>query len=111
MSWLVVLEIVLRLLGPVLVKWLEKLLEESSKEMAFGPSRQREVFAMDVEALFDRARKKTWVWQLRKRAAIRLAEKATLARSDEILRSAAEGGYVRPLSTREEREIREAIGT
>lgn len=111
MSWLVVLEIVLRLLGPVLVKWLEKLLEDAAREMPAGPSKDPFSFTMDVSLLFDRARKKTWVWQLRKRAAIRLAEKATLARSGEILRSAAEGGYVPPLSTWEERDLREALGT
>lgn len=114
MAWLVVLEILLRLFGPILAdlldRWLERVLAEAAAGMGGGPSRDPEAFRADLAALFDRARRRTWVWQLRKRAAVRLAERMVLERSEEIRRSAAQGGgYVPRLTTAEQAELKAAV--
>jgi hypothetical protein len=109
MSWLVVLEILVRLFGPVLVEWLRELLIDAAEGMTSRPSADPETFRRDLSTLFARARGRTWAWQLRKRAALRLAETAALNRSVDIFRSATSGGFVPPLSTAERVDLESAI--
>lgn len=84
MTWLAVFNVLVQLFGPVLVEWLRRLLNDAAKEMPGEPSEWSGAFDIDLTMLFDRARGKTWGWQFRKRAALRLAERAALRRADEI---------------------------
>lgn len=110
MTWLAVAEILIRLFGPVLVKWLERLLDETARGMPDSPSKLPGSFADDLDRLFDRARRKTWAWQLRKRAVLRLAGRMARDRSEEVRRSALSGGFVPPLTTAERNELKSAAG-
>lgn len=109
MTWLVILEILIRLFGPVLVEWLERLLDDAARGMPAGPHRDPDGFRDDLADLFDAARRRTWVWQLRKRAAVRVAERMALERSEELRRSAISGGFVPPLTVGERVELRAAL--
>lgn len=86
MTWASVIAVLVQLFGPLLVEWLKKLLDDAAKEMEYVPSGDSFSFALELSDLFERARGKVWWFQFRKRAAVKLAEKAALNRADEIRR-------------------------
>jgi hypothetical protein len=101
MTWLNVVAVLVKLLGPVLVEWLARLLDDAAREMTYNPSASPGQFDADLAALFDRARGKVWWFQFRKAAALRLARQAALRRSDQIRSSAVSGTAVAPLTAEE----------
>jgi hypothetical protein len=109
-GWLQVAEILIRLFGPLLAKWLERLLNESAREMGSRPSGDPFSFMLELDDLFDRARRKTWAWNVRKRAVLRLAGRMARERSEEIRGAALSGGFVPPLTTAERNELKSAAG-
>lgn len=109
MTWLMILDTLIRLFGPILIAWLEKVLNDAARSMPERPSGDT---AADLTALFARARRGTWVWQRGKRYALRLAERAALDRADEIRRDALHGpGAVSPLDHGERVALRMALAS
>lgn len=113
MTWLAVLEVLVRLFGPVLVEWLRKLLDDAAREMPGVPSHRPVEFDGQLGELFRRARGKTGWFAFRKRAALRIAERAARNRGGEIAVKAMHPNIaqatVKPLTIGERIELRAAL--
>lgn len=94
MTWVTVITVVLQLLGPLLVKWLEELLRSSALAQTDRPAPDFDTFREQLAGLFAHARRRLWFWEFRKRAALRLVEAAALKRSAYVRSVAARTPFV-----------------
>jgi hypothetical protein len=114
MGWLVILEIVLKLLGPILVRWLEELLEDAASEMMISePSIEKyAMFYLELEAWIDLASRRTWWWQWRRRAVLAVVKDVVLKRAVSLQSAFRRGGESRPnlmLSVDEKKTLKRMV--
>ncbi len=111
MTWLSVVAVIVKLLGPLLIAWLEELLDDAAESMTNAPDRSALVFPLDLEAFFTVARKQVWWFQFRKRAALRLLERVCTVRADEVrLAAMYHGSPLLPLTFDERISLKAALG-
>lgn len=104
MNWLALARVIIEMLGPWLQRWLDDLLTRAADELTaegYRPS----VTADWFDLLFDRARGKTWAWQVTRRGLLAAAHKTVSARRNEVVAACLGTGSQPYLTRNEDREL------
>ena len=99
MQWVLLAELLIKFFGPLVMKWLEGLLNKSAAMMEMSASYYSA--EQGVHELFEVAKRETWWWQFGRRRALKVYQRIAVNRAGEFWDAMRADG-VEPEMTRAE---------
>ena len=105
MTWLYLVDVLLKFFGPLLAEWLKELLDRAAVRMTASPDHYGA--GADLAALFDAAGEDLWWFQFRKKAVLAACRKAAVKRATALRQAANGDGDPRGVPALTPAEVRE----